>query len=125
TILYKGPWLKNIRGIGALTFYKLPISAIVNITEGNHIPKEFMLYPNFPNPFNPETKIQFDVPTAGRVKLEIFDILGKSSELPVDETLRPGRYNIVWSAEEYSSGIYFYRLSAGNFVQTRKMIVVK
>ncbi len=125
TILYKGPWLKNIRGIGALTFYKLPISAIVNITEGNYLPKEFMLYPNFPNPFNPETKIQFDVPTAGRVKLEIFDILGKSSEVPIDETLRPGRYNIVWSALKYSSGIYFYRLSAGNFVQTRKMIVVK
>jgi len=125
TTLYKGPWLKNIKGVGALSFYKFPISAIVNINEENHIPKEFMLYPNFPNPFNPETKIQFEVPATGRVKLEIFDILGRSLELPVDETLQPGRYSIVWSAMEYSTGIYFYRLSAGNFVQTRKMIVVK
>jgi len=125
TTLYKGPWLKNIKGVCALSFYKLPISSIVNIAEGNHIPKEFKLYPNFPNPFNPETKIQFEVPATGRVKLEIFDILGRSLELPVDEILHPGRYSIVWSALEYSTGIYFYRLSAGNFVQTRKMIVVK
>lgn len=125
TTLYKGPWLKNIKGVGALSFYKFPISAIVNITGENHIPKEFMLYPNSPNPFNPETKIQFDVPATERVKLEIFDILGRSTELPVDETLHPGRYSIVWSALNYSTGIYFYRLSAGNFVQTRKMIVVK
>jgi hypothetical protein len=57
--------------------------------------------------------------------LEIFDILGKSIELPVDESLQPGKYSIVWSAEKYSTGIYFYRLSAGDFTQTKKMIVVK
>jgi photosystem II stability/assembly factor-like uncharacterized protein len=97
------------------------------------IPASFLLKQNFPNPFNPETMIRFDLPnmksgTSGRnvlVSLKVFDILGKEVLLLVNETLYPGSYEVTFNAVNLPSGIYFYRLSAGDYTETKRMILIK
>lgn len=95
------------------------------------VPREFALYNNYPNPFNPVTKIRFDVPSvknsagAVNVKLTIYDILGKEIAAPVNEALPPGEFEIQWDASVLPSGIYFYKLAAGDFVNTKRMVLVK
>jgi hypothetical protein len=91
----------------------------------NIIPKEYALLQNYPNPFNPETSIKFDIPNAGNVKLSIFDITGKEVNVLVNENLNAGTYSFKWNGAQFASGIYFYRVSAGSFIQTRKMVLIK
>lgn len=90
-----------------------------------HIPLEFKLHQNFPNPFNPLTSIMFDIPKQSQAILRIFDASGREAAELVNESLMPGSYKVTLNAVNFSSGVYFYKLSAGNFVQTRKMILVK
>lgn len=93
-----------------------------------NIPESFKLYDNYPNPFNPVTKIEFDIPqyAAGNtVKLEIYDAAGKLTAVVLNEVLQAGKYAVNWNAGNYASGIYFYRLIAGSFTSVKKMAVVK
>jgi len=89
--------------------------------------KEFILYDNFPNPFNPATNIKFEIPTAklGFVSLKVYDLLGREVVTLVNEVGRPGVYTAQWDAGEAASGVYFYRLEAGAFVQTKRMLLLK
>lgn len=106
------------------------------------IPSQFSLSQNYPNPFNPSTKINFSIPkhhlpVKGRrtglghvgdiegVKLKIFDILGNEVATLVNQQLTPGTYSVDWDASDFPSGIYFYRLTAGDFSQTNKVILLK
>jgi hypothetical protein len=102
--------------IGILSHDKLTI---------NKEPKRFTLEQNYPNPFNPVTSIKFSLPKSGIVKLEIIDVTGKIVDNLVNEKLEAGTYSINWNADKFSSGIYFYRITAGDYYQTRKMILVK
>ncbi len=88
-------------------------------------PKEFKLEQNYPNPFNPTTTIQFAVPSVSDVKLEVFNILGQKVASLVNRRMEAGLHTINFNATNLSSGVYFYRLQAGNFVQTKKMMLVK
>jgi hypothetical protein len=124
-ILYQGPWLKNIKGVSALSFYRFPISALVGITEQPNTPQYFNLSQNYPNPFNPVTGIEFRVPYESDVKIKIFDISGKEIREIINDRLKAGKYRTEWNASEVSSGIYFCRLISGSYTQTRKMILVK
>jgi type IX secretion system substrate protein len=97
---------------------------------GNEIPKSYSLSQNYPNPFNPETKIKFEIPntkseTNSKTEIRIYDISGKLIETLVDLNLNPGKYEVTWSAAKYSSGVYFYKLVSGDYVYTKKMILVK
>ncbi len=97
---------------------------------GTEIPKTFKLGQNFPNPFNPETRIKFDIPGGPNgadsgVKLLIYDATGREVAALINQALKPGYYETSWNAADYSSGIYFYRITAGSFVETKKMILVK
>jgi len=92
---------------------------------GNEIPNEFKLIQNYPNPFNPITKIKFDLPKNVNVKLTIYDMLGREIETLVNEQLNAGSYEVNWDGTKYTSGVYYYRLNAGEFVETKKMILVK
>nr|HMQ80504.1 T9SS type A sorting domain-containing protein [Ignavibacteria bacterium] len=96
-----------------------PISSI--------IPDRYMLYNNYPNPFNPVTTINFDIPSGvdTDVELVIYDVTGRIAAVLVNSALRPGKYSAVWNASGFASGVYFYRLSAGKFTDIKKMIVVK
>lgn len=80
---------------------------------------------NFPNPFNPNTKIRYSIPQASKVTIKVFDILGNEIETLVNEEKPVGTYEINWYAEELPSGVYFYRLQAGDFVETKKMVLLK
>ncbi|MBS1518114.1 MAG: T9SS type A sorting domain-containing protein [Bacteroidetes bacterium] len=104
------------------------VSGISNIS--NSIPEKINLYQNYPNPFNPVTKIKFDIPAdAGRssskVKLTVYNSLGREVITLVNTELRGGSYEVSFSGEGLSSGIYFYRLQAGENVQTKKMTLIK
>jgi len=98
--------------------------------EANIIPKKFALMQNYPNPFNPSTTIRFDIPKEARVKVVIYDIMGRQVRTLVDEDLKPGVYKITWdgrndNGEILSSGIYFYRIVADKFVDVKKMVLLK
>lgn len=89
------------------------------------LPQEFKLHQNYPNPFNPTTTIQFDVVAAGQVRLEVFDVLGRSVATLVNNRLAPGSYTINFDAAGLSSGVYLARLTSGNMVSTQKMTLLK
>jgi hypothetical protein len=94
----------------------------------SEIPNEFALFSNYPNPFNPVTKIRFNIPNItgeDKINLTVFDVLGKEIEVLVNRELKAGKYEALWDAANFPSGIYFYRLSSRNFSETRKMILVK
>lgn len=92
---------------------------------GSEIPKEFKLFGNYPNPFNPECTIKFDLPGALSVKLVIYNALGQEIDVPVDSRLAAGSYLLKWNGANFPSGIYFYKITAGNFSDVRKMVLVK
>ncbi len=89
------------------------------------VPGSFNLYQNFPNPFNPSTDIQFALPVDARVKLEIYNTLGQRVMKPVDTEYKSGVYSITINAGDLASGVYFYRLTAGDFIDEKKMVLIK
>ncbi len=100
----------------------LPVGIAGN---NNEIPSSFELKQNFPNPFNPNTSISFNLPKESAVTLEVFDITGKNVATLVNETKAAGKYSYDFNANDLSSGIYFYKLTADGFVSTKKMILNK
>ncbi|MDP3149135.1 MAG: T9SS type A sorting domain-containing protein [Ignavibacteria bacterium] len=92
---------------------------------GELAPASFELSQNFPNPFNPVTNIKYSVASAQQVTLKIFNVLGKEVATLINERKEAGNYNVDFSAANLSSGTYIYRLQAGAFVQTKKMVVLK
>jgi len=107
---------------GGLVFFN-PLSS--------DVPKSYLLTQNYPNPFNPVTKIKFDIPLDSRLRgndnvtLKIYDVLGREVAVLVNEKLQPGTYELRWDASKYSSGVYFYKLTANNFSDTKKMVLIK
>jgi len=89
------------------------------------IPTEFALYQNYPNPFNPNTKIRYQLPQESEVIIKIYDILGSEVITLLNEKKEPGVYEVDFNASQLSSGTYIYRLVAGSFVVTRKMLLMK
>jgi photosystem II stability/assembly factor-like uncharacterized protein len=99
---------------------------IVNINPIiTEIPKDFYLHQNYPNPFNPITKIRFEVARTGDVKIVVYDIQGREVQTLVNESLKPGTYEVPFDGSQLTSGVYFYKLIAGNFVETKKMLLIK
>ena len=89
------------------------------------LPAEYTLSQNYPNPFNPETIITYALPSPREVSLIIYDIRGRNVAQLVNGLMPAGYHSAVWDASRFSSGIYFYRIQAGDFVQTRKMVLLK
>ncbi|MFT5143373.1 MAG: hypothetical protein ACI84D_001998 [Thalassolituus oleivorans] len=89
------------------------------------VPAEFALYPNFPNPFNPQTMIAYDLPETGQVTLRVYDVIGRLVTTLVNSDQTPGRYSVVFDAQDYASGLYLYRLTYGAKVAMGKMLLVK
>jgi photosystem II stability/assembly factor-like uncharacterized protein len=95
------------------------------VASGNSTPKDFTLSQNFPNPFNPSTTIQFSLPNAAYTSLKVFNILGEQVASLVSGNLEAGQHFIRWNAAGVTSGVYFYRLQAGDFTETKKLILVR
>jgi uncharacterized lipoprotein YddW (UPF0748 family) len=98
----------------------------VQTTEvGEERPTAYALSQNYPNPFNPRTVIEYEIPIAGRVLLKVYDVLGKEVASLVDDDMPAGRYTAAWTATTEASGVYFYRLIAGSYAATRRMLLLK
>lgn len=96
-----------------------------NSARSADIPKTLVLGQNFPNPFNPATQISFGIPKDSHVTLVVYDILGSRVATLVDGPVNAGFHTVSWNASRLASGIYIYRLSAGEFVQTKRMLLMK
>ncbi len=108
-------WNSDLGGCG--------ITGIQNTN--SEIPVSYNLSQNYPNPFNPTTNIKFSIPSTELVKLVVFDVLGREVATLVNEVKNAGNYTADFDASHLSSGVYFYRLESGNFIQTKKMLLVK
>jgi hypothetical protein len=80
---------------------------------------------NYPNPFNPSTRVTYAIPLWEKVKLTVYDVLGRVVKVPVNEYKQAGTYTVEFNASDLPSGVYMYKLEAGNFVDTKKMVLIK
>ena len=106
------------------------IVSSVNDEPENYFPDQTILFQNYPNPFNSQTVISFQIKSAAKVSLEIYNILGNKIQTLVDEYKRAGHYSVSWDGNDESglqvpTGIYFYRLIADNYTQTKKLLILK
>jgi hypothetical protein len=113
----------NNLGWAPLSDFSLPVG--ITSTPGTQVPDKVELLQNYPNPFNPSTTITFKTSIKAMTSLKIFDALGREVRTLVEESLSPGTYNVTMNASDLSTGVYFYRLQVGEFVQTRKLMLIK
>ena len=100
-------------------------NVVTAVEDDEIVPLEFRMEQNYPNPFNPSTIIRFSVSEKSNVVLKVYDILGSEVATLVNNDMDIGRYEVEFRADNYSSGIYIYKISAGDFVSTKKMILLK
>ncbi len=110
----------TLTGIG--TFCNAPVDVEVDTAL---IPNKFELSQNYPNPFNPSTRIKYQVAINSQVSLKVYDVLGDEVATLVNEEKPAGSYEVEFDASHLSSGVYFYKLQAGSFVETRKIILLR
>ena len=100
-----------------------------NVTDvkliSSRIPDSYKLNQNYPNPFNPSTNIEYSIPSESFVELKVYDVLGNEIASLVNEQQQAGVYRADFTANNLSSGIYFYKLQAGNFIETKKMVLLR
>jgi photosystem II stability/assembly factor-like uncharacterized protein len=101
------------------------ILVLTGIHNNGNLPVEYSLYQNYPNPFNPSTTISFSIAKSGLTKLSVFNYLGQEIAVLKNETMQAGRYEFLFDASNIASGVYYYKLTAGDFTDTKKMILVK
>jgi len=119
TNLFVGTWGSSV--------WRRPLSDMITSVErlSTDLPTHFNLGQNYPNPFNPSTTIEFALPKPGFVTLKVYDLLGREVAVIVADKLAAGRYKYDWDAKGLATGVYLYRLEAGDFVQTRKLILMR
>ena len=105
-------------------FYKLPVPP-VGVDEQNGTPNAFHLSQNYPNPFNPETKIDYRVGQAGLVTIKVYNTLGQEVATLLNENLNPGQYQVTFAGNNLPSGVYVYKMTAGSYVESKKMVLMK
>ncbi len=128
----------NIKCFSQLDSLTSSSNAIITLFKGvigiepisSNIPDKFFVTPNYPNPFNPVTKIKFGLPSSANVKITVFDMLGKQVDIIANSSLEAGEYSAEWNAVNFASGIYIYKIEAVdkkgyNYIETRKMVLVK
>jgi hypothetical protein len=121
----QGPFFRG--WIDEVKFYNhVPDSYVAtSIDEPTQVPEKISLKQNYPNPFNPTTKINYSLPAAEDVSLTVYDVLGREVATLIDKQQQAGTYSVTFNAEQYSSGVYFYRLQTENTSKVRKMLLVK
>jgi hypothetical protein len=100
-------------------------SVTVALLSGESLPDTYALRQNYPNPFNPVTQVAFDLPKASNVKLTVYNVLGQEVDVLMDQRMEAGSHVAEWDAELFSTGVYFYRIAADNFSETKKMLLLK
>ncbi len=127
--VYPGRWFYRLVQID-LDGTRRPIDFAIEVNVGTtgvepEAPVSFSLHQNYPNPFNPTTRIEYAIPQTSHVSLKVFDMLGREVAPLVDEVQDLGFKSVEFNASGLASGVYFYRLTAGSFVETRKLMVIR
>ncbi|PIQ09889.1 MAG: hypothetical protein COW71_04690 [Ignavibacteriales bacterium CG18_big_fil_WC_8_21_14_2_50_31_20] len=117
--------LNQFQGTVWMDNLKISVISPTEVNGDNTIPNTFSLSQNYPNPFNPTTIIQYSIKEVSNVKLRVYDMLGREVKTLVNQQQSAGRYNIEFNAANLSSGVYFYRIEAGNFVASKKLLLLK
>ncbi len=125
TYFWRVEAINEVGGSGWSESLSLSTKDLVSVDGEGEVPDEFALGDNYPNPFNPDTRIRYDLPEQANVRLEVYNILGEHVRTLVDQSQQAGRYEITFDASNLSSGTYIYRIEAGNFVETKQMMFVK
>jgi hypothetical protein len=115
----------NVPDIGADEFWIRPNPPTGVENGGSNSPTIYSLEQNYPNPFNPVTTVSYQLPVAGTIRLAVYDMLGREVCALVNERKEPGRYSVTWDAGGMASGVYLYRLVAGDYYAVRKMLVLR
>ena len=115
----------NITKIPEFSINNIVFLGPTSVEEEENAPIQFELSDNYPNPFNPSTTIDFSLPSKYFVTLKIFDLIGREVATIVSAELEAGKYTRQWNAQGLSSGVYYYKMRAGNFVETKKLVVIK
>ncbi len=105
--------------------YTAEITELLGIESTTNIPNEFSLGQNYPNPFNPKTVISFQLAVNSFTSLKVYDLLAREVATLVNEQLKPGTYEVDWDGSKFASGVYYYKLTAGDYTETKKMILLK
>ena len=121
---YNNSFYLAINSQDSLILLKFRASPI-NIVNNTTIISDYKLYQNYPNPFNPVTKINYELPNDGKVKLMIYDILGREIKTLVNEVKQAGKYTVEFNGHNFASGVYFYRIESGKFTDVKRMVLVK
>ncbi|MFH1197462.1 MAG: T9SS type A sorting domain-containing protein [bacterium] len=130
TVELSVPGLFTSKSVSYITSYP---TNITSVRESSEIPVTFMLHQNYPNPFNPSTTIQYSIPgvetpymaSLQHVTLKVYDVLGREVKTLVNETQNPGNYEVTFDAANFASGVYFFRIEAYDFVDVKKMLLIK
>jgi hypothetical protein len=107
--------------------WRIPIADVITSVRDNrpHVPSQYILYQNYPNPFNPTTVIAYSLPAPAAVTLKVYDLIGREIKTLVNERQNAGQHSMTFDGSNYPSGVYFYRLQAGTYSQTKKLIELK
>ena len=124
-IFLLGDSVKFSKWYAGSTFYPFTWTDVTNVKNQSLKPSDFALYQNYPNPFNPTTKIKYQIPEPGRVKLEVYDVLGRETKIFVNQEQAAGSYEIEFDGTSLPSGVYFYRIETGSYSDTKKLILLK
>jgi hypothetical protein len=116
--------------LNSKSYIELPVvnaqaDVFADAAEGNENPYSFKLSQNYPNPFNPVTMINYELPLKGLVTVKVFDILGREVSTLVNEIKDAGNHELLFDASKLSSGVYFYKIISGSFVDTKRMVLIK
>jgi len=116
---------RNVAGFGSFSEQRKFRIMITSVDMAEDIPREFRLSQNYPNPFNPSTIIEYALPQPSHVELKIYDVLGNEIQTLVNDKQTAGVHRVQFDSQGLPGGVYFYRLRAGERVETKKMTVVK
>jgi hypothetical protein len=128
---YTNVWSLSVSGTNLFAgtehgVWRRPLSEMITTdVEEYHasLPEGYSLEQNYPNPFNPSTRIEFSIPRAEYVTLKVYDVLGREVAVLANSALTPGNYKVIFNRNDLASGVYFYRIQAGEFVQTKKLVL--
>ncbi|MBK7377705.1 MAG: T9SS type A sorting domain-containing protein [Ignavibacteriales bacterium] len=127
--LYKRGWFFFYLGIDNIEFNLttngLEANSLAKEGDENLLPVQYEAFQNYPNPFNPVTQIKYSIPERSEVTLKVYNVLGKEVATLVNEEKEPGYYTVDFDGSNLASGMYIYRITAGSFIETRKMILMK
>ena len=118
--IYLGVGAGAVNGSGIYIY-----DGLSSVNNDKEVPVNFYLYQNYPNPFNPSTKIKFEIPTSSVITLKVYDVLGREIETLLNEVKEAGTYEVELNASEFPSGVYFYKLTSGQFTSVKKLILLK